>query len=337
MKARGHVPDATSEREGGQCLRVNLRQSLAARLPGGTAWWGGEALMWKRSEVEQLTGLSRHMIQDLCNQNTAGDGLAFWVPAVSKPGFARYDEGDLMAFYLVKQLSKAGFPLAEVEAAVMDMLEDDDSFAARIDGNVRRLQSERARIDARLLAAEVLRGAAAYDPPERLYAIMAAALLDGVQRSIENAARASSLPPESVNRLNRAYQRAIPPLLEAVDWGTGSKVLTVSVPGAAVSEIRDRVQRFARALADLRKREVDPTDEEALRLVYSAAKSFWRLWGTGASAESAGEGDAMPVLVIRTAAGFLAEADNGVPVELALGKGSFTFLAQATKAYAGIA
>lgn len=293
--------------------------------------------MWKRSEVEQLTGLSRHMIQDLCNQNTAGDGLAFWVPAVSKPGFARYDEGDLMAFYLVRQLSKAGFPLAEVEAAVMDMLEDDDSFAARIDGNVRRLQSERARIDARLQATEVLRGATAYDPAERLYAIMIASLLDGARRSVESAARAGLLPSEHASRLNQAYQRAIPPLLEAVDWGTGSKVLTVSAPGAAASEIRGRVGRFADALADLQEREVSPADEEAMRLIRSAAKSFWRIWGAAASGEAVSERDAMPMLVIRTAAEFLAEAGNGVPVELALGKGSYTFLAQATRACAGIA
>ena len=54
--------------------------------------------MWKRSEVERLTGLGRHTIQDLCNQNTSRDGLGFWEPAVMKPGYSRFDEGDLLLF-----------------------------------------------------------------------------------------------------------------------------------------------------------------------------------------------------------------------------------------------
>ena len=57
---------------------------LAARLPGGTGWSAREVPMWKRSDVERLTGLTRHMIQDLCNPNTTGDGLGFWEPAISK-------------------------------------------------------------------------------------------------------------------------------------------------------------------------------------------------------------------------------------------------------------
>lgn len=45
-------------------------------------------------------------------------GLLFWVPALSKPGFVRYDEGDLRDFDLVKQLSRAGFTLAQMKDLV---------------------------------------------------------------------------------------------------------------------------------------------------------------------------------------------------------------------------
>lgn len=101
--------------------------------------------MWKRSQVEQLTGLTRHTIQDLCNPNTAGDGLGFWRPAVSKPGYSRFDEGDLLAFYLVRQLTKAGFTLREVEPAVFDLLEDDGSFG-RADGPCEGVETPGAQV-----------------------------------------------------------------------------------------------------------------------------------------------------------------------------------------------
>ena len=84
--------------------------------------------MWERSQVERLTGLSRHMIQDLCYHNTKGGGLGFWEPAVSKPGYSRFDEGDLLMFYLVGQLKRAGFTLREVEPTVFAILENDDSL-----------------------------------------------------------------------------------------------------------------------------------------------------------------------------------------------------------------
>ena len=64
--------------------------------------------MWERSQVERLTGLSRHMIQDLCYHNTKGGGLGFWEPAVSKPGYSRFDEGDLLMFRKTNQLPPVG-------------------------------------------------------------------------------------------------------------------------------------------------------------------------------------------------------------------------------------
>ena len=88
--------------------------------------------MWKRSEVERLTGLGRHTIQDLCNQNTSRDGLGFWEPAVMKPGYSRFDEGDLLAFYLVRQLIKVGFTAAEVGPIVLEMAEKDDAFVCAL-------------------------------------------------------------------------------------------------------------------------------------------------------------------------------------------------------------
>lgn len=77
--------------------------------------------MWKRSEVEGLTGLERHVIQNLCNKNASRDAIGFWEPAVMKPGYSRFDEGDLLAFYLVRQITRSGFSPSEVGRLVYEL------------------------------------------------------------------------------------------------------------------------------------------------------------------------------------------------------------------------
>ena len=132
--------------------------------------------MWERSQVEKLTGLSRHMIQDLCYHNTKSGGLGFWEPAVSKPGYSRFDEGDLLAFYLVRQLMKAGFTLKEIESAVFDLMEDDDSFERALRRKATVLHRRRAELDSKLSVLEYLEVAATAATDDRLYAVMEVAL-----------------------------------------------------------------------------------------------------------------------------------------------------------------
>ena len=240
--------------------------------------------MWRRSEVEQLTGLGRHTIQDLCNQNTSRDGLGFWKPAVMKPGYSRFDEGDLLAFYLVRQLTKVGFAPAEVGPVVLEMTEKGDAFVRALRTRAHVLADRRSEIDMQLSALERFEEAATGSAPEeRLYAVMTSELAASVKRAIDVAAselRTSDSVREQVHaRLARA-----------------ARDLVASIRGEIVGLSVD--------------------EAEACLAAGCAAK--------GASCEW--------VLLARAAAHFLSEAENGVPIELAFGKGSFARLKQAALA-----
>lgn len=256
---------------------------LAARLPGGTACLGREAPMWKRSEVEQLTGLSRHTIQDLCNKNTSRDGLGFWEPAVIKPGYSRFDEGDLLAFYLVRQLTKAGFRPAEVEPLVLAMTEKSDEFASALRTRGRALVARRDEIDARLAALERLEDAAESAPEERLYAVMASELTTSANRALDVAD--SEIGASETARSH------------VWTWFVG-------VVQGLVSIVRGEA-------ADLTLGDIE------VHLVCEAN-------GEGASEERR--------LLARALARFLDEAENGVPIELAFGKGAFSRLRRVASA-----
>ena len=244
--------------------------------------------MWRRSEVEQLTGLGRHMIQDLCNQNTSRDGLGFWKPAVMKPGYSRFDEGDLLAFYLVRQLTKVGFAPAELGSIVLEMTEKGDAFVCALRARAHVLANRRSEIDMRMAALERLEEAAASSAPEeRLYAVMTSELMASAERAIE--AAASELQVSGAVR-DRARERLV----------RAARDLVASIRGEAVSASVDEVETCLTAghIAE------DAPDEQAL--------------------------------LARAAALFLSEAENGVPVELAFGRGSFVRLRQAALACASV-
>lgn len=242
--------------------------------------------MWKRSEVEQLTGLSRHTIQNLCNKNTSRDGLGFWEPAVIKPGYSRFDEGDLLAFYLVRQLTKVGFAPAEMESVVYEMTEKGDAFVRTLRERACALANRRSEIDARMSALERFENAVAGNiPEERLYAVMTSELV----ASAERAAAAAALELESSDE---SHER-----------------------------VRARLTGMARALAASVRGEAPGIDVDEVEACLAAERI-----SEGASCEQ--------VLLARAVAHFLGEAENGVPVELALGKGSFARLRQVASACA---
>lgn len=163
--------------------------------------------MWRRSEVEQLTGLGRHTIQDLCNQNTSRDGLGFWRPAVMKPGYSRFDEGDLLAFYLVRQLTKVGFTPAELGPVVLEMAEKDDAFVSALRKRAHILVNQRSAIDAQVAALERFEEAAVGSAPEeRLYAVMTGELAASAERAV-NAAAFELRAPDSARE--RAHSRLV--------------------------------------------------------------------------------------------------------------------------------
>ena len=301
--------------------------------------------MWKRSDVERLTGLTRHMIQDLCNPNTSGDGLGFWEPAISKPGYSRFDEGDLLAFYLVRQLMKAGFTLKEIESAVFDLMEDDDSFERALRRKATVLHRRRAELDSKLRALEYLEVAATAATDDRLYAVMEVALGQSAERAVRAAAsevQVTEADEESVRRGMRELVAAVLGVLR----GEGAPA---EMGGHGIAPL---VAGWARAIADLLSDDAAPANAGAQRLIREMAHA---VAGEGASTggragsvhdalatECAGNAcDALPSectssardgLAVRALAAFLNESENGVPIELVFGEGSFAFLAQAAVA-----
>ena len=242
--------------------------------------------MWRRSEVEQLTGLGRHTIQDLCNQNTSRDGLGFWEPAVMKPGYSRFDEGDLLAFYLVRQLTKVGFAPAELGPVVLEMTEKGDAFVRALRTRAHVLAGRRSEIDMQISALERFEEAAAGSAPEeRLYAVMTSELVASAERAIDAA---------------------------------GSEL-------RASDSVRERVRgRLVRAARDL----VASIRGEDVGLSVDEAEACL---APGCAAKGAPDEQA---LLVRAAAHFLSEVENGVPIELAFGRGSFAHLRQAALACA---
>lgn len=235
--------------------------------------------MWRRSEVEQLTGLRRHTIQDLCNQNTSRGGLGFWEPAVMKPGYSRFDEGDLLAFYLVRLLTKAGFTPAEVGSVILSMTEKNDEFTGALRKRACVLGARRSVIDEQLAGLERLEEAAADSVPEqRVYVVMQRELTASAGRAVDAAARE----------------------FRATDAQRG--------------KVEARLGEIARSLTDAVR------GEGARLSMGDVEADLARSYDDERSDEQ--------VLLDRALMHFLSEVENGVPVELALGKGSFAHLRQ---------
>lgn len=210
--------------------------------------------MWRRSEVEQLTGLGRHTIQDLCNQNTSRDGLGFWEPAVMKPGYSRFDEGDLLAFYLVRQLTKVGFAPAELGPVVLEMTEKGDAFVRALRARAHVLAGRRSEIDMQISALERFEEAAAGSAPEeRLYAVMTSELAASVERSIDAAGselRASDSVRDRVRaRLTRAARDLVASIRGEAIGLSVDEVETCLAAGRAAKGAPDEQALLARVAA----------------------------------------------------------------------------------------
>lgn len=328
-KAHGHHGSGGAAKHAGK----SLRRILAARLPGGTGWDRKEVPMWQRSEVERLTGLSRHAIQDLCNQNTTRDGLGFWVPAVSKPGYARYDEGDLLAFYLVKQLTKAGFTLAEVEPVVFGMLEDDGSFERALQGKEQRLAAQREAVGAKLATLAHLEDAVPVVPEQRLYAIMGEMLEENARAALCAVADGTQLAEGE-----RAYAaeclRAFAHLLLAVIQGEYPRFWRRDAAGDAAGENRaTQLQQTTAHLKNLMGRE-EPGSAAAQAFVVEMMQGLVGMPTLPDAACDQGARDELRAATAKTLAAFCAMPENGVPIELVFGNGSFAYLARAMRAWA---
>ncbi|MDM8300213.1 hypothetical protein [Collinsella tanakaei] len=267
------------------------------------------------------------MIQDLCYHNTKSGGLGFWEPAVSKPGYSRFDEGDLYMFYLVGQLKRAGFTLAEVESSVSDILEDGDALEQTVRAKARMLHDRRAEYDGKLAALECLADAVAAQPTERLFAVMEAALVRSVERAIETAAHVLDVDAKVAARVRMGLDRAVAWLLGVL---RGDEDAT-----GCCSECPALVGRIVELVAD----GAAPTCTAAKQVIWDIAHKV--ACGQVSDADrdgaddvrgSADVGDAASRFAVCALATFLSEAENGVPIELVFGNGSFAFFAQAARA-----
>ena len=203
-----------------------------------------------------------------------------------KPGYSRFDEGDLLAFYLVRQLTKVGFTPAEVGPVVLEMAEKDDTFVCALRKRAHILVNQRSEIDVQVAALERFEEAAAGSAPEeRLYAVMTGELAASAERAV-NAAALELRAPDS------AHDRARARLAGA------ARDLVAVIRGEAAGVTVDEVEA---CLAAGRAAEGTPCEQ---------------------------------ALLARAVARFLSEAENGVPVELAFGRGSFVRLKQAALACA---
>lgn len=322
----------SADRTVGRCesiRRGGLHRVLAARQPGGTGWGRGEVPMWQRSEVERLTGLSRHAIQDLCNQNTARDGLGFWVPAVSKPGYARYDEGDLLAFYLVRQLTKAGFTLAEVEPVALGMLEDDAAFERALQCKGHRLGGQRDAVLTKMRALECLEDAAASAPEDRLYAIMGEVMRAHADDALRAAFAEVPLEGPAHDRVRRRFMEVVEQLLDTVQGNAPSALQGRGDTARGARSAAPQIDTYVQHLRALLESGASPVGAQGGAFVWAFAADIAAPDGRAPQRR-----DGAARAAVFALAAFCAAADNGVPIELVFGNGSFAFLAQATSACA---
>lgn len=293
--------------------------------------------MWKRSQVEQLTGLTRHMIQDLCNPNTQGDGLGLWEPAVSKPGYSRFDEGDLLAFYLVRQLMKAGFTLREAGPAVFDLLEEDDAFTGALKDKEADLRTRRDELDGKLSTISYLEAAAAHPVDDRLFAVMEAAVMQSVRRAASSTCMAREGVGEAgardacmVEQTMGAFAAEVLNCLRGAPLSAKFKEVRRAVSDAAHTDASPSGVEAARAVALLARTLLDATaaDEDA----YGGRAMASGTERVRDASSQLGDSRRLEAMLMQALASFLAEPENGVPVELVFGEGSFVFLARANAA-----
>lgn len=299
------------------------RMVLAVLQPDGTTCGGEEATMWERSQVERLTGLSRHMIQDLCYHNTKGGGLGFWEPAVSKPGYSRFDEGDLLMFYLVGQLKRAGFTLREVEPTVFAILENDDSLVRTLQGKADELHARRAELADQLSALECLKDAVSSKPADRLYAVMEAVLVQSVDRAVEDAGQGLDATREEVDTVHALLLDVARGMMGELRYGADCFDAADDMSGA------QRCLGEARAsVANLLRRGMVPTGPVACGFVRRVSRKLARRCALDTPVETRAHAD----LIMRALAHVLGDVESGVPVELLFGNGSYAFLSQAFRA-----
>lgn len=268
--------------------------------------------MWTRSQVERLTGLSKKSIQRLCYQNTSrsAGGLGVWRPAESRPGYSRFDDGDLVVLYLLGRFRAAGFSTPELPDVLGGLADADPGALLGLLAEKRAdLEAERRRIEGRLALVDELSDAAASGaaPGDAATSIALGCCLAELR---------SAVAREGV----------------AAGAGAGDGLAPATEPAVSAAELDRALEEFANGLADLMGRGDSPDSAPARGLVRDAASRVVAAMGEGAATGvDAGSRDAVARL-LRAAAGFLERDENGTFVEVMFGAGSAAFLRVAVRA-----
>ena len=266
--------------------------------------------MWKRSEVEGLTGLERHVIQNLCNKNASRDAIGFWEPAVMKPGYSRFDEGDLLAFYLVRQITRSGFSPSEVGRLVYELPGEGRALEEDLQRKKEDLEDRRRELDDQAEALGRLRRAALAAPDWRLRTVMELQLKASARHAAELARRDVELSGASCARVRFCLEVFSEQMVRGI-WDDASAGLYA-------------------ALRELLHESASLESEEALGGYRVAVEN------AGGVEEGVGVGGVARLhqALARALATYLSETENGVPIELAFGKQSFVCLGRLASAYA---
>lgn len=180
-------------------------------------------MLWMRSDVEKLTGLTKRSVQELCGRKRRSHDVGFWRPVESRPGYSRFDEADAVVLHLAGRLHAAGFTLAEMENAIRAALvrrarsddsevsDEADEFGSLLASKAAVLRAERERIEAREQALKEIRAEAAssQDAGECRLASLDRGFLHGAfRRGIEAAVKRKSLPEPCAQRALDAFDEA---------------------------------------------------------------------------------------------------------------------------------
>ena len=256
-------------------------------------------------------------------------------------------------FYLVGQLKRAGFTLKEVESAVFNILEEDRELDATLRTKAHAIHGKRLELDDQLLALECLEDAVDARPSDRLYAVMKHAMMRSIVRVTEQVAREQAIDVVLAERVRVKLSRAVEMLLAVLRDGKDASAYPW------VAKIRHQVRQHAESYegsptADDKRLMVELTTklvEESLthtsceastssqkraartsgRVCDAAGDEVGTDGGTACVTEPGMQAPLMECALCIIDR-FLAEAENGVPIELVFGEGSFAHLGKTARA-----
>ena len=294
--------------------------------------------MWRRSQVEKLVNLPRHMIQDLCNQNTENGGLAFLKLEDSRPGYSRFNESEVFALYLVGRLYAAGFTSKQMESAIVNMFSDAEAFEGELDSKQRVLEKERAALDAKLARLEAIRSvvslATSADFDTRVWQVMWLMTGDGIIESFVETFHGTEqfecIPEDEWASMRTVFLRELRDGVSVLPKEGEHDVeqdAFESLAGdcARYAELGKKIgEEFSGQIMEFVKAKVPATADEVRCFICRFVRRHLGKRGPEVYTE-----------IVQAMRCYLAREENALWVEQLVGPGSYDFLKEAVEAVAG--